>query len=79
MSTREAIIDKTKNAPESLMRETYDFILFLKRQRELEAGNAELGKLTTKPDFLARQRALFGERTLPGSETILDELRKDRF
>ena len=79
MSTREAIIDEIKSAPESLVRETYDFILFLKRQRVLETGNAELNKVTAKPDFLARQRALFGERTLPGSETILDELGKDRF
>lgn len=27
------------------------------------------------PDFLARQRALFGGRELPDSQTALDELR----
>ena len=79
MSTREAIIDEINTAPESLVRETYDFILFLKRQRVLETGISELNKVTAKPDYMARQRALFGERTLPDSEAILDELRKDRF
>lgn len=32
-----------------------------------------------KPDFLARQRALFGSRVLPDSQAILEELRADRF
>ena len=35
MSARDAIIDEIKTAPESLVREAYDFILFLKRRREL--------------------------------------------
>lgn len=34
---------------------------------------------TAKPDFLARQQALFGSRVLPDSQAILDELRADRF
>ncbi len=34
--------------------------------------------LRTMPDFLARQRALFGERVLPDSQAVLDELRADR-
>ncbi len=35
--------------------------------------------ITGKPDFLARQQALFGSRVLPDSQAILDELRADRF
>ena len=35
-------------------------------------------KSTGKPDFLARQQALFGSRELPDSQAILDELRADR-
>lgn len=31
------------------------------------------------PDFLARQKALFGDRVLSDSQTLLDELRADRF
>lgn len=30
------------------------------------------------PDFLARQKALFGERVLPNSQAVLDELRAER-
>jgi len=31
-----------------------------------------------RPDFLARQRALFGDRVLEDSQALLDELRADR-
>ena len=79
MSTREAILDEIKTAPESLVRETYDFILFLKQRRALEAGTAKPEPVTAKPDFLARQQALFGSRVLADSRPILDELRTDRF
>jgi hypothetical protein len=34
---------------------------------------------TGKPDFLARQQALFGSRVLSDSQAILDELRAERF
>jgi hypothetical protein len=30
------------------------------------------------PDFAARKRAIFGDRILPDSQEILDELRADR-
>ena len=79
MSAREAIIDEIKTAPESLVRETYDFIMFLKRRRELEPETAKPQTATAKPDFLARQQALFGNRVLPDSQAILDELRADRY
>ncbi len=79
MSARDAIIDEIKTAPESLVREAYDFILFLKRRRELQPGTGKPQTATAKPDFLARQQALFGNRVLPDSQAILDELRADRF
>jgi hypothetical protein len=31
------------------------------------------------PDFLARQKAIFGDRIVPDSQPIFDELRADRF
>jgi len=31
------------------------------------------------PDFLARQKALFGGRVLPDSQAVLDVLRAERF
>ncbi len=79
MSARDAIIDEIKTAPESLVKEAYDFILFLKRRRSLEHEGEEPKRVTTKPDFLARQQSLFGSRVLPDSQAILDELRADRF
>lgn len=30
-----------------------------------------------RPDFLARQKAIFGERVLADSQAVLDELRAD--
>ena len=30
------------------------------------------------PDFIARQKAIFGERVLADSQTVLDDLRADR-
>ncbi len=33
----------------------------------------------SKPDFLARQRSIFGGRLMPDSQSSLDEIRGDRF
>ena len=79
MSTREAILDEIKTAPGLLVRATYDFILFLEQRRALEAGTGEPEPVAAKPDFLARHEALFGNRILADSQSILDELRTDRF
>lgn len=79
MSARNAIIDEIKVAPESLVREAYDFILFLKRRRSMEQQEHQATAVSPKPDFLARQHALFGSRLLPDSQAILDELRAERF
>lgn len=79
MSAREAIIDEIKTAPESLVREAYDFILFLKERRKIEPVNRKPEAPATTPDFLARQQALFGNRVFSDSQADLDELRADRF
>ena len=80
MSARDAIIAELKLAPESLVREAYDFVLFLKSRREQEQAVDVLhAAARERPDFLARQRALFGTRELPDSQEILDELRAERF
>ncbi len=77
MTARDAIIDEIKTAPESLVREAYDFILFLKRRRGSETGKQQT--VIAIPDFLARQQAMFGSRVLTDSQVILDELRAERF
>lgn len=80
MSARDAIIHEIKFAPESLVQEAYDFVLFLKSRRSQEcAVDGIQAELPVKTDFLARQRALFGTRVLPDSQEILDELRAERF
>ncbi len=79
MSARDAVIDEIRTAPESLVRETYDFILFLKQRRAQEPETANPQTTTARPDFLARQQSLFGSRVISDSQMILDELRADRF
>ena len=78
MNAREAVIEEIRNAPESLVRETYDFVLFLKNKAQ--RGRSLMNILPTPPgpDFLARQKEIFGDRLLPDSQTLLDELRADR-
>ena len=72
-------IDKT---PEPLLQEVYDFLVFLKtRPNGLDRPNAALCRdaaSVASPDFLARQKAIFGGRTVPDSQPILDDLRADR-
>lgn len=76
MSTREAVIEEIKDAPEPIVQEVYDFVRFLKSKaannRQVSTGERKL------PDFLARQKELFGDRVLPDSQAILDEMRADR-
>ncbi|OYW28373.1 MAG: hypothetical protein B7Z47_05860 [Chthoniobacter sp. 12-60-6] len=78
MSAREAIINEIKLAPDALVQEAYDYILFLKGRRSHEHPSSGISS-SLKPDFLARQQALFGSRKLPDSQEILDELRAERF
>lgn len=79
VSAREAIMHELKLAPESLVQEAYDFVLFLKSRKT--HGPAEDGTQrasVVRPDFLARQKALFGGRVLADSQGIMDELRAER-
>jgi hypothetical protein len=48
-------------------------------ERRSKASQVAASPLPTKPDFLARQRAIFGGRLLPDSQSALDEIRGDRF
>ena len=73
------MMTEIQHAPEFLVREAYEFMLFLKSRREQEDGAAAEQRRSAKPDFLARQKALFGQREVAGSQEILDELRADRF
>jgi len=73
------MMTEIKLAPESVVQEVYDFFLFLKNRRNLVQESAVLRSPPTKPEFLARQKALFGSRVVPDSQVILDELRAERF
>lgn len=50
---------------------------------EISKGVMEKGVLvlprTSRPDFLARQKAVFGGSTVADSQSTLDELRAERF
>ncbi len=76
MNAREAVIEAIKDAPESMVQEVYDFVRFLKSQASSGSQASASGR--TIPDFLARQKALFGDRILPDSQAIMDEMRADR-
>lgn len=78
MSTREAILDEIAHAPDSLLREAYDFILFLKNRQSHDASPEQAKIPRKRPDFLARQKEVFGERILPDSQSILSESREER-
>lgn len=79
MSARDAVIAEIKAAPESLVQEAYDFVLFLKHKSARDGESNGPPTAAPMPDFLARQKALFGNRVLSDSRAILDELRADRF
>ena len=79
MNVKDAIITEIKAAPESLLREAYDFIVHRKRQRSSEIKDGQAKMPSPKPDFLARQEALFGSLKLADSQSTFDQLRADRF
>jgi hypothetical protein len=76
MNSREALIEEIRTAPEPMVEEVLDFVRFLKSKPAVE----QLAPATPRvlPDFAARKRAIFGDRILPDSQEILDELRADR-
>jgi hypothetical protein len=77
MDTREAVIAEIRTAPDSVVEEVYDFVRFLKSKPGGSRPSPESTRVI--PDFLARQKELFGDRTFPDSQELLDELRADRF
>ena len=76
MNTREAVMEEIRSAPETVVKEVLDFVRFLKSRSAVEP--AALASPRVMPDFQARKRAIFGDRILPDSQVILDELRADR-
>jgi hypothetical protein len=59
------------------VQEVYDFILSLKSRDSV--GDRESRSRSDPPDFLARQKILFGERAVSDSGSFLNELRSERF
>ena len=57
------------------MEEVLDFVRFLKSKTASEAPQPQARII---PDFEARKREVFGDRVLPDSQEILDQLRADR-
>jgi hypothetical protein len=51
----------------------------IRRWMDSHAPIATVSPVGAMPNFLARQAALFGERVLPDSQAVLDEMRRDRF
>ncbi len=76
MNSREAVIEAIRTAPEPVVEEDLDFVRFL----ESKPGVAAQVPVSPRviPDFRTRQKAIFGDRVLPDSQAILDELRADR-
>ena len=82
MNTAEALKFEIERTPEPMLQEVYDFLLFLKSRvngsispdvsTKSEAASVE------PPDFLARQKAIFGDRIVPDSQELLDLMRADR-
>ena len=76
MNAREAVIEEIRTAPEPVVEEVLDFVRFLKSKPAVERPTFASPRVM--PDFAARKRAIFGDRILPDSQEILDELRADR-
>jgi hypothetical protein len=77
MIARDVIISEIKTAPEPVVQEVYDFILSLKSRDSV--GDQESRSRSDPPDFLARQKILFGEKAINDSGELLNELRSERF
>ena len=75
MNSREAVIEEIRTAPEPVVEEVLDFVRFLKSKPGVAQPTSAPRVI---PDFRARQKAIFGDRVLPDSQAILDELRADR-
>ena len=51
---------------------------WMDRHMPRPAGDGPVLPARAMPDFLARQKAVFGERTVVDSQAVLDDLRADR-
>lgn len=76
MNAREVVIEEIRTAPEAVIEEVLDFLRFLKSKSAVEKPTHTQRRVL--PDFEARKRAIFGDRILPDSQEIFDELRADR-
>ena len=76
MSTLEALKAEIETAPEPLLKQAYDFVVFLKTREPAPQGPSVPKQW---PDFTARRREIFGDAVQPDSQDILDHLREDRF
>ena len=82
MNAAQALQLEIERTPEPLLQEVYDFLVFLKTRpngldRPVPAMSGDAISVAS-PDFLARQKRIFGGRTVPDSQAILDDLRADR-
>ncbi len=82
MNAAQALKLEIERTPEPLLQEVYDFLVFLKTRpngldRPVAAMSGDAISVAS-PDFLARQKRIFGGRTVPDSQSILDDLRADR-
>ena len=82
MNAAQSLKMEIERTPEPLLQEVYDFLLVLKaRSNGLDNPVAMTGRDAIRvsvPDFLARQKAIFGGRTVPDSHVIWDEMRADK-
>lgn len=69
-------MEEIRTAPEPVVEEVLDFVRFLKIKPAVEPAAPASPRVMA--DFQARKRAIFGDRILPDSQAILDELRSDR-
>lgn len=78
MSVAEVFISQIGNAPEEVVRETYAFFQELQRQKGAQPA-ARVQPRIPAPDFESRLKSIYAGRVVASSQTILDEMREDRF
>ena len=81
MNAADALKLEIEHTPEPLLREVYDFLVFLKSRTQTDDARRTSSQACVSvevPEFLARQQAVFGGRMLKDSQEVLDELREDR-
>lgn len=76
MNTLEALKAEIETAPEPVLKQAYDFVVFLKTRTPSQQTTASPRQW---PDFAARLQAQYGDRVLPDSQHIIDAMREDRF